>query len=286
MENTKGYPAMHGNVLSCAILWSVKNSCYSVALYCPQSASADALQELVRQTLLDPINKQIRFEVGAVFCLDIDNNGKSRGKLETSEQDRTFPMVDIFINEILPTDEGTEKISDVLESVKDPTCNAALTDIVRTWALVKSARLHKITHVLLPDCREDVACRALSAVVLGRGGALPTETKYTWEIFSDLSFVRPMRELSKHDIDALLASSKDEEHSDISETQHRPQTLQQTSSSFLLEREDLAASACAMIRLGEKLSGLVTLPNEDASPAEKICNFDLKFLYLRYHFAG
>ncbi|XP_030831670.1 LOW QUALITY PROTEIN: cytoplasmic tRNA 2-thiolation protein 2 [Strongylocentrotus purpuratus] len=130
-----------------------------------------------------------------VFSLRLSAESTLRVK---DEDDVTMAME--HFSQLSIQDEASQRLQDILDSVKSLTAKEDLVKTLRHRLLADIAKQTGHTKVMLGDNGTNLASRVLSGMAQGRGVTVPLEVGFADNREGDSTFVRPLREFPSREV--------------------------------------------------------------------------------------
>ncbi|XP_066273775.1 cytoplasmic tRNA 2-thiolation protein 2-like [Branchiostoma lanceolatum] len=117
---------------------------------------------------------------------------------ETSQD--TTEDVERQVKTLSTDDSSADRLKRLFEQAKSLTAKEDLLQMLRSKLLVKVARMHGYTKVMVGDSGTRLSVRIMANIAQGRGSALPLNTGFADDRHGDVVIVRPMRDFIAKEI--------------------------------------------------------------------------------------
>ncbi|XP_078689420.1 cytoplasmic tRNA 2-thiolation protein 2-like [Branchiostoma floridae x Branchiostoma belcheri] len=120
-----------------------------------------------------------------------DSEETSQDTTEDVERQVKSPSID---------DSSADRLKRLFEDAKSLTAKEDLLQMLRSKLLVRVARMHGYTKVMVGDSGTRLSVRIMADIAKGRGAALPLNTGFADDRHGDVVIVRPMRDFIAKEI--------------------------------------------------------------------------------------
>ncbi|XP_035667232.1 cytoplasmic tRNA 2-thiolation protein 2-like [Branchiostoma floridae] len=160
-----------------------------------------------RQRSVQTISKiagESGFPVHHVMLEDITTVQATEADLPVSNCAGTSPAttedVERQVKSLSTDDTSADRLKRLFEEAKSLTAKEDLLQILRSKLLVRVARTHGYTKVMVGDSGTRLSVRIMADIAQGRGAALPLNTGFADDRHGDVVIVRPMRDFIAKEI--------------------------------------------------------------------------------------